>query len=123
MANFRYLDDSIDKFKQLNKIIKSGFDVTSVVAEDLDLGDDSVKEMRDIMLKYAAMERDLKNYVKATEESRKVFERFLTNVVSFFFISSIYTLFGEILAHLAQNGKTHQIKSGPNFFFIFFLLR
>ena len=85
MANFRYLDDSIDKFKQLNKIIKSGFDVTSVVAEDLDLGDDSVKEMRDIMLKYAAMERDLKNYVKATEESRKVFERFLTNVVSFFF--------------------------------------
>jgi len=78
MANFRYLDDSTDKFKQLHKIIKSGFEVTSVVAEDLDSGNDSVKEMREIMLKYAAMERDLKTYMKATEESRRLYERYIS---------------------------------------------
>ena len=71
----RYLDESVDKFKQLDKVIKGGFKITSDLAEDLEIGDEAVNEMRELMLGYAALEQNMKNCLKAAQETKSNFEQ------------------------------------------------
>ncbi|XP_066929847.1 E3 SUMO-protein ligase NSE2-like [Clytia hemisphaerica] len=74
MAFFRYLDDSTEKFTKLDRVIKSGFKLTTEAADDLEKGDENVRELRDLMIQYASMEHDMKNYLKAAAEAKLVFE-------------------------------------------------
>ena len=70
----RYLDESVNKFKQqFDKAIKNGFKLTSELAEDLEIGDAAVNEMRELMLGYAALEQSMKNCLKAVEETKSNF--------------------------------------------------
>ena len=70
----RYLDESVEKFKQLEKVIKSGFRITSEVAEDLEIGHESVNDMRDLMIGYAALEQNMKNCLRAAQETKAAIE-------------------------------------------------
>ena len=74
MAFFRFLDDSTEKFTKLDRVIKSGFKLTTEAADDLEKGDENVRELRDLMIQYASMEHDMKNYLKAAAEAKMVFE-------------------------------------------------
>ena len=83
----RYLDESVEKFKQLERVIKSGFKITSEIAEDLEIGDESVKEMRELMIGYAALEQNMKNCLKAAQNTKSTFE---TNMIQRYILRCLY---------------------------------
>ena len=92
----RYLDESMDKFKQLDKVIKGGFKITSDLAEDLEIGDEAVNEMRELMLGYAALEQNMKNCLKAAQETKSNFEQNLNQDLRYA-LFLIYRKFTKIM--------------------------
>ena len=78
MSNFSYIDESVNKVKQLEKIIKSGFELTKGFAEDIEENEENrqqIVDIRDMMVEYASIERDVKDTVRATEYAKNAMQR------------------------------------------------
>jgi len=78
MTSFKHLDQTIIKIKGLDDIIKGGEKSARDVAEDFEVTDEAkqaVNDLRDVMLEYAKMKRDIKNYTQAVEEAKQTFMR------------------------------------------------
>ncbi|XP_066268837.1 E3 SUMO-protein ligase NSE2-like [Branchiostoma lanceolatum] len=69
-AHFRNLDSSLDSLKKCSKYVLTGMEFASEVAldvQEMTANEDQVQEVEDVMVEYAAMERDLNQFVEAVE--------------------------------------------------------
>ena len=77
-VSYKYLDNTLKKAKGLEEIISAGEVITKSVAEDLEENDEgktAVEELRIVMVEYARMKRELKQYVEAAEFAKKKYTR------------------------------------------------
>jgi len=73
----KYIDNSVQKFQDLKRIIAGGFNITKSVAEDIEEteeGKETIKELREIMLQYAKMEQEIKQYSEAAQHAKEKFQ-------------------------------------------------
>ncbi|NWI49474.1 NSE2 ligase, partial [Calyptomena viridis] len=69
--SFNAIDSALSSLKNSQSYINSGMDIATKIAFDLVESfndEEDVNSMEKVMLEYAAMDRDLNNYLKAFEE-------------------------------------------------------
>ncbi|XP_053571323.1 E3 SUMO-protein ligase NSE2 [Bombina bombina] len=77
LISFTFIDNSISSLKNCQTYISTGMEIASGVALDLlENGNmTDVNSMESVMMEYAAMERDLKQYIKAVEQTVNTLKR------------------------------------------------
>lgn len=109
------VEDTIGRCKDLNKYVKEGFEVTKSIAEDCEdeeNGKEFANEIRDLMLDYASMERDVEQYVTA---AHKTMGKFRTQYASLgddtdANIPNLFEMFETTLQSIQATNTVEQIE-------------
>lgn len=75
---FNTVDNAVSKLQKIKELIDSGMGATLDVALDLEErkeGCEEVKELKDTMLQYAEMERDVGQWLKALDKTKTEFNK------------------------------------------------
>lgn len=75
---FNTVDNAASKLQKIKEFIENGMGATLDVALDLEerkQGSEEVKELKDNMLQYAEMEREVGQWLKALEKTKTEFNK------------------------------------------------
>lgn len=76
MASLKHIETNITKFEAVKDVVNGGFNVTKSVAEDCEEteeGREIIRELRDVMLEYSHMQREIDQYCEAANNAREEF--------------------------------------------------
>ncbi|NWU17814.1 NSE2 ligase, partial [Cephalopterus ornatus] len=110
---FNIIDTALSSLKNSQSFISSGMDIATKTALDLVESfndEEDVNSMEKVMLEFAAMDRDLNNYIRAFEETVNQVKREKPEI-----IPDLEELVQEKLTAIESNNSDSDLKSNEKY--------